>query len=134
MSIWKISFYAKLIIYFFPYWRKIFSRASTKLFQLEYASISNHWYLIKRHNISIIFNSGEYVGKKKRVNPFSFHSSCFCKSALLVCIEELSRTNTVFFSKVSQNLSIQAITTSLLILYYWKSKNPYTQRNSKFST
>lgn len=49
------------------------------------------------------------------VNPFSSPFVCFSRIALLLLMGELSITNIVLFSKRSQFLLLQAITTLLLI-------------------
>ena len=58
-----LSAYTKLILYFSPKFLITSSTYWTRCRKLVYAQNSIHSYFIKRHNISIRFNSGEYSGR-----------------------------------------------------------------------
>lgn len=91
-----------------------YANRSLRLWKLRYASKGNHWYLILRHRISIRFSSGEYGGKKKISKSLSFHSWIFAMNFFDLWIGELSRITTVFLTVLSENLSIKAISVSVL--------------------
>lgn len=96
---------------------KLFNRydsRSLRFWKQIYASKGNQSYLILRHNISIRFNSGEYVERKKKYKSFSSHSFIFAVNLLDLWIGELSNITMVFFVILCINLSIIPISLSEL--------------------
>src|SRR6266487_2474085 len=110
------------------------SNASFNAFRHAEAEKGNQVYLMRRHRISIRFNSGEYGGKYLMINPFFFQEGSLSSNSSLVWIDALSMTTTVFFVSVRQKVSKQAITTPVCMepsningcRSFWRFINPST--------
>src|SRR6266508_5337198 len=66
-----------------------------------------------RHSISIRLSSGAYGIKYLIINPFFLHKRIHYSNSLLLCMEELSITTTVFFLIFLQKSFKQATTTEV---------------------
>src|SRR6266446_240580 len=87
------------------------SNASLNALRHAYAEKGNQVCLIRRHRMSIRFNSGEYGGRYLMTNPCFFQYGIRSSNSSLVWIDALSMTTTVFFVIVRQKASKHAITT-----------------------
>ena len=76
------------------------SNASLNALRHAEAENGNQVYLMRRHRISIKFNSGEYGGKYLIINPFFFQEGIRSSKSSLVWIDAWSMTTTVFFVSV----------------------------------
>src|SRR5260370_1550591 len=91
------------------------SNASLNAFRHVYAENGSQVYLMRRHRISIRFNSGEYGLRYLIINPCFFQYSIRSSNSSLRWMEALSTTTTVFVVIVCQKASKQAITTPVWI-------------------
>src|SRR4030095_10558555 len=110
------------------------SNASLNAFRHAYAENGNQVYLIRRHRISIRFNSGEYGLRYLTISPCFFQYGSRSAKSSLVWMAALSTNTTVFFVSVWQNASTQATTTPVWIdcsnieacKSFWRFLNPNT--------
>lgn len=96
---------------------------SLRFWKLRKASRGNHLYFMNLHNISILFSSGEYGGRKKIYKSCFFQWLILDLNNLLLCMGALSKTITVLLVIILQKSSRYLTSSIVLILpsvmWYW---------------